>query len=101
MPFLPPALLACPPPPTLALPPAQRLCTPLGYSTRVLPSVSALTPALASPLTDPIPPPGGWALNMKDLKLLQTIGKGEFGGEQEGAAALGGPWACGESGEQP
>lgn len=25
--------------------------------------------------------PGGWALNMKELKLLQTIGKGEFGGE--------------------
>lgn len=24
---------------------------------------------------------GGWALNRKDLKLLQTIGKGEFGGE--------------------
>lgn len=30
----------------------------------------------------PSPPlPGGWALNMKDLKLLQIIGKGEFGGE--------------------
>lgn len=27
---------------------------------------------------------------MKDLKLLQTIGKGEFGGEREGVAALGG-----------
>lgn len=38
---------------------------------------------------------------MKDLKLLQTIGKGEFGGEREGVAALGGPRACGESGEQP
>lgn len=25
---------------------------------------------------------GGWALNRKDLKLLQTIGKGEFGGEE-------------------
>lgn len=25
--------------------------------------------------------PGGWALNMKDLKLLQIIGKGEFGGQ--------------------
>uniref|UniRef100_A0A670ZC57 Tyrosine-protein kinase n=1 Tax=Pseudonaja textilis TaxID=8673 RepID=A0A670ZC57_PSETE len=24
-------------------------------------------------------PRGGWSLNMKDLKLLQTIGKGEFG----------------------
>jgi len=24
---------------------------------------------------------GGWALNRKELKLLQTIGKGEFGGE--------------------
>lgn len=27
-------------------------------------------------------PPGGWALNRKELKLLQTIGKGEFGGEE-------------------
>ncbi|NXO70016.1 CSK kinase, partial [Phainopepla nitens] len=26
-----------------------------------------------------LPPAGGWALNMKDLKLLQIIGKGEFG----------------------
>lgn len=35
-----------------------------------------------TPRTKPPPPPlGGWALNMKDLKLLQTIGKGEFGGE--------------------
>lgn len=25
---------------------------------------------------------GGWALNRKELKLLQTIGKGEFGGEE-------------------
>lgn len=23
---------------------------------------------------------GGWALNRKELKLIQTIGKGEFGG---------------------
>lgn len=23
---------------------------------------------------------GGWALNLKELKLIQTIGKGEFGG---------------------
>lgn len=37
---------------------------------------------------------------MKDLKLLQTIGKGEFGGEREGVAALGGPRARGESGGQ-
>lgn len=26
---------------------------------------------------------GGWALNMKELKLLQTIGKGEFGGKYQ------------------
>lgn len=25
---------------------------------------------------------GGWALNRKELKLIQTIGKGEFGGEE-------------------
>lgn len=24
---------------------------------------------------------GGWALNRKELKLIQTIGKGEFGGK--------------------
>ncbi|XP_062357153.1 tyrosine-protein kinase CSK isoform X1 [Cinclus cinclus] len=30
----------------------------------------------------------GWALNMKDLKLLQIIGKGEFGGEP----AVPSPW---------
>lgn len=42
-----------------------------------------------TPLTGPPPPPpGGWALNMKDLKLLQTIGKGEFGGERVGLGAL-------------
>lgn len=34
-------------------------------------------------------PTGGWALNMKELKLLQTIGKGEFGGEMEGPGSLG------------
>lgn len=32
-------------------------------------------------LFTPSTPTGGWALNMKDLKLLQIIGKGEFGGE--------------------
>lgn len=25
---------------------------------------------------------GGWSMNIKDLKLQQVIGKGEFGGEQ-------------------
>lgn len=24
---------------------------------------------------------GGWSMNIKDLKLHQVIGKGEFGGE--------------------
>lgn len=24
---------------------------------------------------------GGWSMNIKDLKLQQVIGKGEFGGE--------------------
>ena len=37
---------------------------------------------------------------MKDLKLLQTIGKGEFGGEPESVGALGGAGDCGESREQ-
>lgn len=35
----------------------------------------------SSPSLSPLPRAGGWALNMKDLKLLQIIGKGEFGGE--------------------
>ena len=26
---------------------------------------------------------GGWSMNIKDLKLQQVIGKGEFGGEEE------------------
>lgn len=46
-------------------------------------------------LTLPLPPAGGWALNMKDLKLLQIIGKGEFGGETHGpstAVTLSGGW---------
>ncbi|XP_022435736.1 tyrosine-protein kinase CSK isoform X3 [Monodon monoceros] len=33
----------------------------------------------STPHSPPTPSTGGWALNMKDLKLLQTIGKGEFG----------------------
>ncbi|NXE03218.1 CSK kinase, partial [Chaetorhynchus papuensis] len=33
----------------------------------------------AAPHRPLLPRAGGWALNMKDLKLLQIIGKGEFG----------------------
>ncbi|NXA33162.1 CSK kinase, partial [Eudromia elegans] len=40
----------------------------------------ASSPAAPRPPHPPPPPSaGGWALNMKDLKLLQIIGKGEFG----------------------
>lgn len=45
-----------------------------------LPS-SALLGTPSTPSLPLLPPAGGWALNMKDLKLLQIIGKGEFGGE--------------------
>lgn len=38
---------------------------------------------------------------MKDLKLLQTIGKGEFGGEQEGLGALQGTRGLWGVWEQP
>lgn len=39
------------------------------------------TPPTSTPSLSFLPHAGGWALNMKDLKLLQIIGKGEFGGE--------------------
>lgn len=38
---------------------------------------------------------------MKDLKLLQTIGKGEFGGEPERLGALGGLLTVGSPGNKP
>lgn len=38
---------------------------------------------------------------MKDLKLLQTIGKGEFGGEPERVGALGEADDWGESRKRP
>lgn len=38
---------------------------------------------------------------MKDLKLLQTIGKGEFGGEPERVGALRGARDCAESRANP
>ena len=49
--------------------------------------MSGRAPSLApgdppsTPSLSLLPGAGGWALNMKDLKLLQIIGKGEFGGE--------------------
>ncbi|XP_015420037.1 PREDICTED: tyrosine-protein kinase CSK isoform X1 [Myotis davidii] len=42
-------------------------------------SCCELCSSLITPHWTPFLLPGGWALNMKDLKLLQTIGKGEFG----------------------
>lgn len=51
-------------------------------------SCCELCSSLITPHWTPFLLPGGWALNMKDLKLLQTIGKGEFGGEQEELGAL-------------
>lgn len=43
------------------------------------PQLLGTTPSM--PSLSFLPRAGGWALNMKDLKLLQIIGKGEFGGE--------------------
>lgn len=65
---------------------SQRLWRPPGSPTHSSPiSLRKLRP---NPGRAPLLSPGGWALNMKDLKLLQTIGKGEFGGEQAGLGAL-------------
>lgn len=93
----PPPVLAClsasSHPDFLALPPSQRIRRPPGTCTPcVALSVSAVVPAQAAVLLTNHPPTlGGWALNMKDLKLLQTIGKGEFGGERGALGTLGGP----------
>lgn len=76
----------------LGIVPSQRLWRPPGVCTHYSP-VGSCHPCCdcsslsTSHYTPPLPP-GGWALNMKDLKLLQTIGKGEFGGEQEGLGVL-------------
>lgn len=76
------------PPPT---PPQGLLSYPGGLETSDIPHLKEFTLHLSSQMTSTsvhltdcclsAPPTGGWALNMKELKLLQTIGKGEFGGE--------------------
>lgn len=89
----------------LGIAPSQRLWRPARVCTYDRPVGRGEPCCDSAPLSTahctPPRPPGGWALNMKDLKLLQTIGKGEFGGEQEGLGALRGSQELWGVREQP